>query len=86
MALLASPHLVDLALLVLATEAIVVLIVWRAARRGIAPDRLLPNVAAGFFLLLSLRLALSQYDWPWYAASLAAAGIANVADLRQRWR
>jgi hypothetical protein len=81
-----SPHLVDLILAIVAGEALAIVLYWQLSRRGIAPRLLLPNVLAGVFLLLALRLALSGLSWPWYAACLAASGIANVADLRQRWR
>ena len=81
-----SAHLVDLILAIVAGEMLAIMLYWQFSRRGIAPRQLLPNVLAGAFLLLALRLALSGYSWPWYAACLAASGVANVADLRQRWR
>jgi hypothetical protein len=83
---LASAHIVDLVLAIVGLEIIVIALYWRVTRRGITPAELLPNLFAGALLLLALRLALSGYPWPWYTACLAAAGIANVADLRQRWR
>jgi hypothetical protein len=82
----ASTHIVDLVLAIVGLEIIVIALYWRVTRRGITPAELLPNLFAGALLLLALRLALSGYPWPWYTACLAAAGIANVADLRQRWR
>lgn len=83
---LASAHIVDLVLAIVGLEIIVIALYWRVTRRGITPAELLPNLFAGALLLLALRLALTGYPWPWYTACLAAAGIANVADLRQRWR
>jgi hypothetical protein len=80
-----SAHLVDLTLAIVAAELLAIALYWRLSRRGIAPRQLLPNLLAGAFLLLALRLALSGYSWPWYAACLAASGVANIADLRQRW-
>ena len=77
-----SPHLVDLILAVVALELIAV--TWR--RRGISPRALLPNLLAGVFLLLAVRCALTGAPWFWLAGCLAASGIANAADLRQRWR
>ena len=82
----ASAHIVDLVLAIVGLEIIVIALYWRLTRRGITPAELLPNLFAGALLLLALRLALSGYPWPWYTACLAAAGIANVADRRQRWR
>lgn len=83
---LASVRVVDLVLVVVGLELLGISLYWRATRRGIAPARLLPNLLAGASLLLALRLALSDFAWPWYTACLAIAGIANVTDLRQRWR
>ena len=78
-----SPHLVDLILAVVALELIAV--TW-ICRRGISPRALLPNLLAGVFLLLAVRCALTGAPWFWLAGCLAASGIANAADLRQRWR
>jgi hypothetical protein len=78
--------IVDLVLAVVAVELIAITVYWHAKRRGIAPAQLLPNLAAGALLLLALRFSLADYPWPWYTACLALAGVANIADLRQRWR
>ena len=83
---LASARVVDLVLAIVFLELTGISLYWRVTRRGIAPTRLLPNLLAGAALLLALRLALSDFAWPWYTACLAMAGIANAADLRQRWR
>ncbi len=83
---LSGVHAVDLVLGTVAAETIAISLYWRNTRRGIAPAQLLPNVLAGALLLLALRLALSDCSWPWYVACLALAGIANIADIRQRWR
>ncbi|MBR0934177.1 hypothetical protein [Bradyrhizobium jicamae] len=85
-AFLAGAHVVDLILVIVAVESFALTLHWHMTRRGIAPAMLVPNLLAGALLLLALRFALSDYGWPWYTACLAAAGIANVADLRQRWR
>ncbi len=83
---LSGVHAVDLILAIVAFELVAFTLYWHMRRRGIAPAQLLPNLLAGASLLLALRLALSGYAWPWYVACLALAGVANVADLRQRWR
>jgi len=83
---LSGVHVVDLILAIVATEIVAIMLYWQTTRRGIAPAQLLPNLLAGALLLLALRLSLSDYSWPWYVVCLALAGIANVADLRQRWR
>ncbi|XUM24566.1 hypothetical protein ACRAVF_16235 [Bradyrhizobium oligotrophicum S58] len=81
-----SPHLVDLILAVVAVEFVAVACIWQRHRRGISPLGLLPNLLAGVFLLLALRCALTGAPWFWLAGCLAASGVANAADLRQRWR
>jgi hypothetical protein len=81
-----SPHLVDLILAVVVMELVAVTFIWRRRRRGVSPRALLPNLLAGVFLLLALRCALAAAPWYWLAGCLAASGLANAADLRQRWR
>ena len=83
---LSSALVVDLVLLVVGLEVLGISLYWHLTRRGIAPANLLPNLLAGAALVLALRLALRDFSWPWYTACLAIAGIANVTDLRQRWR
>ena len=85
-AFLSGVHVVDLILIVVAAEIVGLTVYWHMTGRGIAPAQALPNLLAGALLLLALRLALSGHPWPWYLACLALAGLANVADLRQRWR
>jgi hypothetical protein len=85
-AFLSGVHAIDLILAIVAIEIVAITMYWQAKGRGIAPAQLLPNLAAGALLLLALRFSLSGYAWPWYTACLALAGIANIADLRQRWR
>lgn len=83
---LSGVHAVDLILAIVAVEFVVIAVYWRRTGRGIAPAQLAPNLLAGALLLIALRLALSGSAWPWVVACLALSGIANVADLRGRWR
>ena len=85
-AFLSGVHVVDLILAIVAFEAIAITAYWHRTGRGLSPSQLLPNLLAGAALLLALRLAMSGFSWPYYTACLALAGIANIADLRQRWR
>ena len=82
----ASGRLVDLVLLVVLIEVGVLIAFWRKTGRGVRPSSLLPNLAAGVFLLIALRLALAGYGWMPIAACLAASGVAHAVDLKQRWR
>ena len=84
--LFANGRLIDLILIVVAIEAIVLVLAWRYARRGIAPGDLLPNLCAGALLLLALRATLAGGGWMMASGCLAAAGLAHVIDLSRRWR
>lgn len=84
--LFASGHLVDAILLLVVGEIIALTLLWRWRRRGIAPVDLIPNVLAGGFLLLALRLSLGGAGWMACSASLAAGGIAHLIDIRRRWQ
>lgn len=84
--LFANGRLIDLILIVVAIEAAVLLLVWRYARRGIAPSDLLPNLCAGAFLLLALRFTLGGGGWIAACGCLAAAGMAHLIDISRRWR
>jgi len=84
--LFASGRLVDLILVVVAIEAAALTLYWSRARRGVAPFDLLPNLCAGLFLLLALRVTLAGAGWLMASACLAAAGLAHLTDLRRRWR
>lgn len=82
----ASVHVIDLILAIVIAEFLAISGYWVATHRGIAPAALFPNLLAGALLLLALRFALSGLGWPWIVACLALSGVANAADLRQRWR
>ena len=84
--LFTSGHLVDLILVLTAIEAVCLVLYWRSRRRGIAPLDVLPNLFAGAFLLLALRLALGGASWQICCGSLAAAGVSHIGDLARRWR
>lgn len=74
-------YAVDAALAIIVLEA-VVLIVRR--RPGLAP--LLANLAAGLSLMLALRAALADAEWPVVVAALTAAGAAHALELALRMR
>jgi hypothetical protein len=84
--LFSSGRIVDLILGLVALEAMALLVHARRTGRGVAPAGLLTNLAAGTCLLLALRSALVDASWRWTAAFLAAALLAHLADLGQRWR
>lgn len=83
--LIKSGQVTGILIAVMVTEA-AVLIAYRLGKgRGFAVPYIISNLLAGLFLVLALRAALTGAAWPWIAASLAAAGIAHVADLVVRW-
>lgn len=69
--------MVDGVMAIVILEAIILSMLGRAA--------ILPNLAAGFMLLVALRLALADVGLPLVGLSLLAAGIAHLVDLRRRW-
>lgn len=84
--LFASGRLVDLILVLVVIEAVALTLHWRRTRQGIAPVDLLPNLCAGAFLMLALRVTLASGGWKIASACLAAAGLAHLADISKRWR
>ncbi|MBL6455641.1 hypothetical protein JMJ55_09925 [Belnapia sp. T6] len=85
-AFFASGRVVDLILLLMLTEALVVLAWWHRTGRGLAPAAFLPFLLAGACLMLALRAALVGAAWPWMALALLGALLAHLLDLWRRWR
>lgn len=84
--LFASGRFVDFILIVVVLEAALLIFYWRYWRRGVAPLDLLPNLCAGAFLLLALRVTLTGGGWMPASGCLAAAGVAHLVDVSRRWR
>jgi len=80
-----SGRLVDLILALVVVEVVALVLLWRARRRGLPLADLLPNILAGAFLLLALRLSIGGFGWMPCCACLGAAGVAHVVDLQRRW-
>jgi len=85
-ALFSNGRIVDFILALVIVEAAVLLTYKFMTGRGVPAAGLLTNLLAGSFLLLALRSALTESYWTGTAAWLAAALVAHVADLFQRWR
>jgi chromate transport protein ChrA len=85
-ALFADGRIADVVIAVLVLEGIVLAALYGLGRRGLPPREWLASLAAGLFLLLAMRTALT--GGPWYAvgALLAGGGLAHFVDLRHRWR
>jgi hypothetical protein len=84
--LFASGQLVDFIFAVVLIEAAALSFYWYRTRRGVAPFDLLPNLCAGVFLLLALRVTLAGGGWMAASGCLAAAGLAHLTDVYRRWR
>ncbi len=79
-------RLVDLILCLVVLEGTVLTMLYRIAGIGVQPRMALQTLAAGFLLLLALRLALSGAPWFALCGVLLLALCAHVADLWTRWR
>ena len=83
--LLSSGRMIDVILALVALEAVALVAYHRRTARGIAPTAVVFNLAAGAFLLLAARAALTGAAWPWIAAALLGALCAHLLDLAHRW-
>ncbi|GJE54667.1 MULTISPECIES: hypothetical protein [Methylobacterium] len=84
--LFASGRIVDGILVLVALEA-VALLVWRWRRgRGPSPLALIGNLASGASLMLAVRAALTGADWTVIAGFLLASLVAHLTDLCLRLR
>jgi hypothetical protein len=84
-ALWRSGHWLDLAIAITVLE-LLVLAVWRRRTGSLRWSAHAWNLLAGLWLMVALRLVLSDAHWMLAAACLAAAGLAHAVDLRNRLR
>lgn len=77
---------VDLILALMVVEGALLAVYRRRTGRGIAGGELVAMLAAGAFLLLALRGALTGATAVWIAGCLLAALIAHLVDVSRRWR
>ena len=80
-----SGILLDVVIAVALVETIALFVLHARTGRGLGPGRLLPNLAAGLFLMLGARAAVAGAAWPWLAFCVVAAGVAHIVDMVQRW-
>lgn len=76
---------VEVALVALVLEAVGLVLWHRLGGRGPEPRRVLPNLAAGAFLLLALRACLGGASGGTTLFCLALALLAHLTDLHSRW-
>jgi hypothetical protein len=78
--------LIDIVIAVTLLEVLVLALLHRRNRGGLAPGDFLPSLAAGLCLMFALRAGLTSAGWGWVAAGLTLSGLAHAVDLRRRWR
>lgn len=76
----------DVILALICVEGGVLSFVYIRTGHGVSPHDALPNLAAGFFLLLTARLGLSGAPAWALSATLFAALLGHAIDLARRWR
>ena len=76
---------IDAILGLVVIEAVGLVLLHRKTGHGPAPRALLGNLAAGFCLMLAVRLALGRAPEALIAGCLFVALIAHVGDLAARW-
>lgn len=82
--LFTSGRIIDLILVLVALE--IAALPWLLKLLGSETTLadLLPNILAGAALLIAVRLGITDTGWVWIGASLFAALLAHLWDLRKR--
>ncbi len=83
--LFSSGRIIDGILILMALEAMTLILVRKLSNKGIATVDLLVNLAAGMALLFALRAALTGQGWQAVALCLIVALIAHLLDITRRW-
>jgi hypothetical protein len=77
--------IIDIILVLMAVEAVALIMLRWLLGRGPSVLELLVSLAAGLCLMLALRVALTGGAWQFVALALAASLVVHVTDLRLRW-
>ena len=77
---------IDAILVLVVVEGLGLVLFNRVTGRGPAARTIPAMLAAGFFLMLAVRLALAGAGELWLAACFLAALVAHLLDLAGRWR
>ncbi|MBK5929030.1 hypothetical protein [Halochromatium salexigens] len=83
--LFTSGKIIDIILMLVLLEMAVLALAHRITNRTPRLMTLLPNLVAGFLLLLSLRAAIADLGWGLIALPLGLALLAHLVDLAGRW-
>ena len=82
----AGERSIDLVLLLIAFEAIILMVMWRMRRCPLRPIETLLILAPGTFLLLSSRAVMSGAAGTWVPSLFLVALVMHLLDLRRQWR
>ncbi len=85
-ALWRSGHWLDLAIAITVLELLVLAVCSQSTTHRLRWSAHAWNLLAGLWLMVALRLVLSDAHWMLAAACLAAAGVTHAVDLRNRLR
>ncbi|WP_242510386.1 hypothetical protein [Halorhodospira halophila] len=80
----ASGRVIDAILVLMLLEGALLYALYRRTGHGLASATIVTTLAAGGFLLLALRAALTGAPWYWVSGWLLAGLAAHLADLWQR--
>jgi len=78
-------HFIDFVLLAFALEGFGLIAYHYLTRGGLRPLEVVLNLASGAFLVVALRLALTDARYQYIGACLFGSFIAHIFDLRRRW-
>ncbi|MGE5266420.1 MAG: hypothetical protein ACM3L9_03550 [Deltaproteobacteria bacterium] len=81
----ATGAIVDIIFGLMALEAAALFAVRRRIGRGPSPLAIVSSLAAGLFLLIALRIALTGGPWQAIAAALLGSLLAHTTDTWLRW-
>lgn len=81
----ATGAIIDIILAMMALEAVALVALRRRIGRGPSPLAIITSLAAGIFLLIALRIALTGGPWQGIAAALLGSLLAHMADTWLRW-
>lgn len=84
-ALLSTPAIAYVLLIVLFVEAIALFWVWKDKKIGVPPLQVITFLGSGVAFGLALWCVLAQAGAIWLAICLCAAFILHIMDLKLRW-
>jgi hypothetical protein len=82
----AGARSIESVLLLIALEAIVLMVLWWMRRCPLPPLATLLILAPGTCLLVAARAALAGASWVWVSSLFLMALVIHLVDLRQRWQ